>query len=64
MAKVRHPAMVVGEMEKTAQFYERSFGMQRVRQSDTSFRLSDGYISLVHIGRAKHTASINGSTNT
>ena len=33
MAKLRHIAMVVEEMEKTAQFYEKSFGMKRVRQS-------------------------------
>lgn len=49
MAKLRHIAMVVEEMEKTAQFYEKSFGMARVRQSDTAIGLSDGIVSLVII---------------
>lgn len=33
MTKLRHIAMVVEDMEKTALFYERSFGMKRVRES-------------------------------
>ena len=49
MAKLRHIAMVVEEVEKTAQFYERSFGMARVRQTDTAIGLSDGVVSLVII---------------
>jgi methylmalonyl-CoA/ethylmalonyl-CoA epimerase len=49
MAKLRHIAMVVEDIEKTAKFYEQSFGMQRVRQSETSIGLSDGYMSLVII---------------
>jgi len=49
MAKLRHIAMVAEEMEKTAQFYERSFGMKRVRQHDTAIGLSDGVVSLVII---------------
>ena len=49
MAKLRHIAMVVEEMEKTAEFYEKSFGMQRVRQTDTAIGLSDGVVSLVII---------------
>jgi len=49
MAKLRHVAMVVEEMEKTAQFYEKSFGMKRVRQTDTAIGLSDGVVSLVII---------------
>jgi methylmalonyl-CoA/ethylmalonyl-CoA epimerase len=49
MAKLRHIAMVVEEMEKTAQFYEQSFGMKRVRQTETVIGLSDGVVSLVII---------------
>ena len=49
MAKLCHVAMVVEDIEQTAQFYEKSFGMKRVRQSDTSIGLSDGYMSLVII---------------
>lgn len=55
MAKLRHVAMVVEEMEKTAQFYEKSFGMKRVRQTDTAIGLSDGVVSLVII----HPSNIN-----
>ena len=55
MAKLRHIAMVVEEMEKTAQFYEKSFGMQRVRQTDTAIGLSDGVVSLVII----HPSNVN-----
>jgi catechol-2,3-dioxygenase len=55
MAKLRHVAMVVEEMEKTAQFYERSFEMKRVRQTDTAIGLSDGVVSLVII----HLSNVN-----
>ena len=55
MAKLRHIAMVVEEMEKTAQFYEKSFGMERVRQTDTAIGLSDGIVSLVII----HPSNVN-----
>ena len=55
MAKLRHIAMVVEEMEKTAQFYEKSFGMKRVRQHETAIGLSDGVVSLVII----HPSNVN-----
>ena len=55
MAKLRHIAMVAEEMEKTAQFYERSFGMKRVRQHATAIGLSDGVVSLVII----HPSNVN-----
>lgn len=55
MAKLRHIAMVVEEIEKTAQFYEKSFGMKRVRQTDTAIGLSDGVVSLVII----HPSNVN-----
>lgn len=55
MAKLRHIAMVVEEMEKTAQFYEKSFGLDRVRQTDTAIGLSDGVVSLVII----HPSNVN-----
>jgi catechol 2,3-dioxygenase-like lactoylglutathione lyase family enzyme len=55
MAKLRHIAMVVEEMEKTAQFYEKAFEMKRVRQSDTAIGLSDGVVSLVII----HPSNVN-----
>ena len=49
MAKLRHIAMVVEDIEKTAQFYEKSFEMKRVRQTPTAIGLSDGVVSLVII---------------
>ena len=49
MAKLRHVAMVDEEMEKTAQFYEKSCAMKRVRQTDTAIGLSDAVVSLVII---------------
>jgi catechol 2,3-dioxygenase-like lactoylglutathione lyase family enzyme len=55
MAKLRHIAMVVEEMEKTAQFYEKAFEMKRVRQSATAIGLSDGVVSLVII----HPSNVN-----
>ena len=55
MAKLRHIAMVVEEMEKTAQFYEKAFGLQRVRQTETAIGLSDGVVSLVII----HPSNVN-----
>ena len=55
MTRLRHVAMVVEDIEKTARFYEQSFGMQRVRQSETSIGLSDGYMSLVII----HPSNVN-----
>jgi len=55
MAKLRHIAMVVEEMEKTALFYEKAFGLQRVRQTNTAIGLSDGVVSLVII----HPSNVN-----
>ena len=55
MAKLRHIAMVVEEMEKTARFYEKSFGLERVRQTKTAIGLSDGVVSLVII----HPSNVN-----
>ena len=49
MPKLRHLAMVVEDIEKTAKFYEQAFGMQRVRQHATAVGLTDGTVSLVLI---------------
>jgi catechol-2,3-dioxygenase len=47
--------MVVEDIEKTAQFYEQSFEMKRVRQTETAIGLSDGVVSLVII----HPSNVN-----
>jgi catechol 2,3-dioxygenase-like lactoylglutathione lyase family enzyme len=49
MAKLRHIAIAVPDIQATAKFYEISFGMQRVRESDVAVMLSDGVISLAII---------------
>ncbi len=50
MAKLRHIAMQVPDLEKAAEFYETVFGMERVAQGDTPFgnalMLSDGVINM------------------
>ena len=46
MAKLRHLALSVKDLEESAKFYESAFGMERVRQSDVAIMLSDGVVSL------------------
>ncbi len=50
MAKLRHIAMQVPDLEKAAKFYETVFGMERVAHGNTPFgnalMLSDGVINL------------------
>jgi catechol 2,3-dioxygenase-like lactoylglutathione lyase family enzyme len=54
MARLRHIAIAVPDIQATATFYETSFGMQRVRESKVAVMLSDGVMSL---------AIIDSSTN-
>jgi catechol 2,3-dioxygenase-like lactoylglutathione lyase family enzyme len=49
MAKLRHIAIAVPDIQATARFYEASFGMQRVRESNVAVMLSDGVVSLAII---------------
>lgn len=49
MGKLRHVALVVDDMKATAEFYEKAFGLERVRQSDVAIMLSDGTVSLAII---------------
>ena len=46
MAKLRHLALSVKDLEESAKFYESAFGMERVRQSKVAIMLSDGVVSL------------------
>lgn len=46
MAKLRHLALSVQDLEASAKFYEEAFGMERVRQSKVAIMLSDGVVSL------------------
>ena len=46
MAKLRHLALSVKDLEASAKFYEEAFDMKRVRQSKVAIMLSDGFFSL------------------
>ena len=46
MAKLRHIALAVRDLEESAKFYENAFGMERVRESDVAVMMSDGVMSL------------------
>lgn len=54
MAKLRHIAIAAPDIQATARFYETSFGMQRVRESDVAVMLSDGVVSLAIIDSNKN----------
>lgn len=61
MAKLRHIALVVKDLERSAAFYQRSFGMQRSEktESQTAFRiyLSDGVMNLALLQYKSETGS-------
>jgi len=46
MGKLRHIAITAPDPEKTASFYEQSFGMERVWSRSIGVMLSDGTVSL------------------
>ena len=46
MAKLRHIGVTVPDMEAAAQFYEKTFEMNRVFESPIVIMLSDGIVSL------------------
>lgn len=57
MAKLRHIALSVDDIEKTARFYEEAFEMKRVRESNVAIMMSDGFISLAIIDANKNANS-------
>jgi len=46
MAKLRHIAIAVRDIEKAAKFYETTFGLQRVLATAKRINLSDGTMNL------------------
>jgi len=46
MPKLRHIAITVPDMEMTAVFYEKTFGMIRSMESEIAILMTDGVISL------------------
>ena len=67
MAKLRHIAMQVPDLEKAAAFYERSFGMTRVAKTNApigdAISLSDGVMNLTLLNFPEGAKGmINGPT--
>jgi catechol 2,3-dioxygenase-like lactoylglutathione lyase family enzyme len=52
--------MLVDDIEKSATFYEKTFGMKRVRQHESAIAMSDGTMSLVFIHPSN--ANMKGET--
>jgi catechol 2,3-dioxygenase-like lactoylglutathione lyase family enzyme len=46
MAKLRHVAISVPDLQKAAAFYEEVFDMERVRESKVAVNLSDGVMNI------------------
>ena len=46
MAKLRHVAVTVPDLEEAARFYEKTFEMERVHETSIVIMLSDGVMSL------------------
>ena len=46
MAKLRHIAMAVPDLEEAAAFYEKTFDLERVKQTKMRIYLSDGTMNL------------------
>ncbi len=46
MAKLRHIAMAVPDLETAAAFYEKTFDLERVKQTKKRIYLSDGTMNL------------------
>ena len=59
MAKLRHIAIAVPDIQDTARFYESSFGMERERESDVAVMLTDGVISLAIIDSNRNVNAEN-----
>lgn len=65
MAKLRHIAMQVPDLEKAAAFYEKTFDLERVAQAETpignTIMLSDGVVNLTLLNFPEGTKGrING----
>lgn len=46
MAKLRHVAITVSDLEREARFYERAFGLTRMSSGPVAVALSDGVMNL------------------
>jgi catechol 2,3-dioxygenase-like lactoylglutathione lyase family enzyme len=48
-AQLRHIAVSVRDKEKTAKFYEETFGFKRISESEVATRLTDGVVNLTFL---------------
>jgi|AP95_1055475.scaffolds.fasta_scaffold228831_1 catechol 2,3-dioxygenase-like lactoylglutathione lyase family enzyme len=46
MAKLRHVAVSVANLEEAARFYEETFELKRLSENDIAINLSDGVVNL------------------
>lgn len=46
MDKLRHISIAVPDIEAAARFYENTFGLERVKQSEKNICLSDGTVNI------------------
>ena len=46
MAKLRHVAISVANLEEAARFYEEAFELKRLSENDIAINLSDGVVNL------------------
>ena len=46
MAKLRHIAISVADLKSSADFYEKAFGMNRLRENPVAVSLSDGVANI------------------
>ncbi|MDB5410504.1 MAG: hypothetical protein JWL84_5416 [Rhodospirillales bacterium] len=67
MAKLRHFALVVSDLERSAKFYEEVFGLKRVGRDDleigSGIYLSDGVVNLALLTKAGGEATKNVGAN-
>ena len=67
MGKLRHVALVVRDIEKSAQFYEKVFGMKRVGRDDleigSGIYLSDGVVNLALLSGTVGKEKIYGTNH-
>ena len=67
MAKLRHIAMAVKDPEASAKFYEDTFGLKRVGETDsdlaTGLYLSDGVVCLALLNYKTDEAAGLGEVN-
>ncbi len=59
MAKLRHIAIAVNDVQESAKFYEQSFGFTRVRESKAAVAMTDGLMSLVLLHLPSTKASVD-----